>query len=140
MKNWRYGRALEVLDTFRGVESKIENLEYEIRNPWKPHDANSDIKGTRIDPDLMFGPMWSVENDRMLIKLKKIKCVVEKCFDDCGNDTETIIRELYVKKHPTTTLVGLVQSHKVKCGLTKAKRLRREFLDMLDEELDNARY
>ncbi|KRK62485.1 Phage transcriptional activator RinA [Companilactobacillus farciminis KCTC 3681 = DSM 20184] len=69
---------------------------------------------------------------RMLENQKK---VVTDCYLETDEDTRTIIRELYFKKHPTYTISGLSINQKVNVSIATAKRLRTRFLIELSEKL-----
>jgi hypothetical protein len=60
---------------------------------------------------------------------------VSELLEDCGVDTETIIRELYMRKFPRYTMQGLVQERKISCGKDKAFKLRNLFFEELDKAL-----
>ena len=84
----------------------------------------------------MFGTLWTIETDKQIRRLKRNKQIVQELLDECGSDTETIIRELYIKRFPQYTMQGLVDNLVIKCGRNKAFTLRDKFFEELDRSLD----
>lgn len=136
MEKWRVERVKAVLKDYRDTDKYVRKLEEEIRVPYREEDVNGDIKGTRSDSDLMFGTLWTIETDKQIRRLKRNKQIVQELLDECGSDTETIVRELYIKRFPQYTMQGLVDSFQIKCGKTKAFEYRNRFFEELDKMLD----
>ncbi|MDT2640653.1 integrase [Enterococcus dongliensis] len=136
MEKWRFERVKKVLKDYNDTEKYIEQIMQSIRTPYKETDINADIKGTKVDSDTMFNELWTIETHRALKCLKRNKRIVKQLLEECGSDTETIIRELYIKKFPRYTMQGLVMNHKVNCGRNKAIKLRDLFFEEMDKELD----
>lgn len=136
MEKWRVERVKAVLKDYRDTDKYVRKLEEEIRVPYREEDVNGDIKGTRSDSDMMFGTLWTIETDKQIRRLKRNKQIVEELLDECGSDTETIIRELYIKRFPQYTMQGLVDNLVIKCGRNKAFTLRDKFFEELDRSLD----
>lgn len=137
MENWRWARCESALKDYNDIDKYVAKIEKQIRVPHKESDINADIKGTRIDNDLMFDTMWTIETHRAINQLKLKKQAITELLAECGDDTETIIRELHIKKFPKYTLYGLVDQRKVSCGRNKAIELRKKFFQELDKKLDN---
>lgn len=137
MENWRWARCESALKDYNDIDKYVAKIEKQIRVPHKESDINADIKGTRIDNDLMFDTMWTIETHKAINQLKHKKQAITELLEECGNDTETIIRELHIKKFPKYTLYGLVDQRKVSCGRNKAIELRKKFFQELDKKLDN---
>ncbi|MGF2053337.1 integrase [Vagococcus fluvialis] len=137
MENWRWARCESALKDYNDIDKYVAKIEKQIRVPHKESDINADIKGTRIDNDLMFDTMWTIETHKAINQLKLKKQAITELLDECGDDTETIIRELHIKKFPKYTLYGLVDQRKVSCGRNKAIELRKKFFQELDKKLDN---
>ncbi len=136
MEKWRVERVKAVLKDYRDTDKYVRKLEEEIRVPYREEDINGDIKGARSDSDTMFGTLWTIETDKQIRRLKRNKQIVEELLDECGSDTETIIRELYIKRFPQYTMQGLVDNLVIKCGRNKAFTLRDKFFEELDRSLD----
>lgn len=136
MEKWRVERVKAVLKDYRDTDKYVRKLEEEIRVPYRENDVNRDIKGSSIDSDLMFGTLWTIETDKQIRRLKRNKEIVQELLDECGSDTETIIRELYIKRFPQYTMQGLVDNLVIKCGRNKAFTLRDKFFEELDRSLD----
>lgn len=137
MENWRWARCESALKDYNDIDKYVAKIEKQIRVPHKESDINADIKGTRIDNDLMFDTMWTIETHKAINQLKLKKQAITELLSECGDDTETIIRELHIKKFPKYTLYGLVDQRKVSCGRNKAIELRKRFFQELDKKLDN---
>lgn len=136
MEKWRVERVKAVLKDFRDTDKYVRKLEEEIRVPHREEDVNGDIKGTRSDSDLMFGTLWTIETDKQIRRLKRNKEIVQELLDECGSDTETIIRELYIKRFPQYTMQGLVEQRIILASVSTAKRLRNKFFEEVDKQLD----
>lgn len=136
MEKWRVERVKAVLKDYRDTDKYVRKLEEEIRVPYREEDVNGDIKGTRSDSDLMFGTLWTIETDKQIRRLKRNKQIVQELLDECGNDTETIIRELYIKRFPQYTMQGLVEQKIILASVSTAKRLRNKFFEEVDKQLD----
>lgn len=115
----------------------VQQIEEEIRHPYRQLDVNSDIKGNGKNTDAMFNTLWRIENEKAISQLKASQAIIEDMLEECGNDTETIIRELYIHKYPEYTMQGLVKNLKVSCGRNKAIELRNKFFYELDKKLNN---
>lgn len=136
MEKWRVERVKAVLKDYRDTDKYVRKLEEEIRVPDREEDVNGDIKGTRSDSDLMFGTLWTIETDKQIRRLKRNKQIVQELLDECGSDTETIIRELYIKRFPQYTMQGLVEQKIILASVSTAKRLRNKFFEEVDKQLD----
>ena len=136
MEKWRVERVKAVLKDYRDTDKYVRKLEEEIRVPYREEDVNGDIKGTRSDSDLMFGTLWTIETDKQIRRLKRNKQIVQELLDGCGSDTETIIRELYIKRFPQYTMQGLVEQRIILASVSTAKRLRNKFFEEVDKQLD----
>lgn len=136
MEKWRVERVKAVLKDYRDTDKYVRKLEEEIRVPYREEDVNRDIKGSSTDSDTMFGTLWTIETDKQIRRLKRNKQIVQELLDECGSDTETIIRELYIKRFPQYTMQGLVDNLVIKCGRNKAFTLRDKFFEELDRSLD----
>lgn len=136
MEKWRVERVKAVLKDYRDADKYVRKLEEEIRVPYREEDVNGDIKGTRSDSDLMFGTLWTIETDKQIRRLKRNKQIVQELLDECGSDTETIIRELYIKRFPQYTMQGLVEQKIIHVSVSTAKRLRNKFFEEVDMQLD----
>ena len=136
MEKWRVERVKAVLKDYRDTDKYVRKLEEEIRVPYREEDVNGDIKGTRSDSDLMFGTLWTIETDKQIRRLKRNKKIVQELLDECGSDTETIIRELYIKRFPQYTMQGLVEQKIILASVSTAKRLRNKFFEEVDKQLD----
>lgn len=136
MEKWRVERVKAVLKDYRDTDKYVRKLEEEIRVPYREEDINGDIKGSRSDSDTMFGTLWTIETDKQIRRLKRNKQIVQELLDECGSNTETIIRELYIKRFPQYTMQGLVEQKIILASVSTAKRLRNKFFEEVDKQLD----
>lgn len=136
MEKWRVERVKAVLKDYRDTDKYVRKLEEEIRVPYREEDINGDIKGSRSDSDTMFGTLWTIETDKQIRRLKRNKQIVQELLDECGSNTETIIRELYIKRFPQYTMQGLVEQRIILASVSTAKRLRNKFFEEVDKQLD----
>lgn len=136
MEKWRFERVKQILKDYPDTDKYIKKIEESIRTPYKASDVNGDIKGTKIDNDPNFATMWTIETHKQIASFKRNKRIIDDLLDVCGVDTETIIRELYIKKFPQYTMQGLVVNHLVNVSISTAKRLRNNFFKEVDRQLD----
>ena len=136
MEKWRFERVKQILKDYPDTDKYIEKIEESIRTPYKASDVNGDIKGTKIDNDPNFTTLWTIETHKQIASFKRNKQIIDDLLDVCGADTETIIRELHIKKYPQYTMQGLVVNHLVNVSISTAKRLRNKFFEEVDRQLD----
>ena len=136
MEKWRIERVKQILRDYPDTDRYIRKIEEGIRTPYKASDVNGDIKGTRMDNDPNFATMWTIETHKQIASFKRNKQIIDDLLYECGADTETIIRELYIKKFPQYTMQGLVVNHLVNVSISTAKRLRNNFFKEVDRQLD----
>lgn len=136
MEKWRFERVKQILKDYPDTDKYIRKIEESIRTPYKASDVNGDIKGTRMDNDPNFATMWTIETHKQIANFKRNKQIIDDLLYECGADTETIIRELYIKKFPQYTMQGLVVNRLVNVSISTAKRLRNNFFKEVDRQLD----
>ena len=136
MEKWRFERVKQILKDYPDTDKYIKKIEESIRTPYKASDVNGDIKGTKIDNDPNFATLWTIETHKQIASFKRNKQIIDDLLDVCGADTEMIIRELYIKKFPQYTMQGLVVNHLVNASISTAKRLRNNFFEEVDRQLD----
>lgn len=136
MEKWRFERVKQILKDYPDTDKYIRKIEEGIRTPYKASDVNGDIKGTKIDNDPNFTTLWTIETHKQIANFKRNKQIIDDLLYECGVDTETIIRELYIKKFPQYTMQGLVVNHLVNVSISTAKRLRNNFFKEVDRQLD----
>lgn len=136
MEKWRVERVKQILKDYPDTDKYIKKIEESIRTPYKQTDVNGDIKGTRMDNDPNFATMWTIETHKQIASFRRNKQIIDDLLYQCGADTETIIRELYIKKFPQYTMQGLVDNFMVSCGKTKAFEKRNRFFEQVDRMLE----
>ena len=134
MKRSTFNYIKQILKDYSQVDDHIKRRMEELQYPHRPEDVNAGIKGNG-QSDSMANLMITIEQDRRLSALERNKKVVEDNLNECGEDTETIIRELYIKRYPRYRMDGLVENHLIECGRTKAFQLRDNFFENIADDL-----
>ena len=136
MKRYTFRYIEEILKDYPDIDKHIHEREMELRYPVLPADEN--VGGGRAQNKIaepVLNMMITIDTDRRLYNLKRNQKAIDDTLDEFGNDTYTIINELYFKKHPGFTLNGLVQNHKILVGKDKAYKLRNSFFESLARRL-----
>lgn len=136
MKRYTFKYIEEILTDYPNIDKHIHERELALRYPILPADEN--VGGGRAQNKIaepVLNMMITIDTDRRLYNLKRNQKAIDDTLDEFGNDTYTIINELYFKKHPEFTLNGLVQNHKVLVGKDKAYKLRNDFFESLARRL-----
>lgn len=125
----------DILADYYKTDEYIKQREDELRYPHRESDLNGDIKGTKASYDNQVNLMITIEQDKRLTNLERNKRVISQALEEADEDTKTIIEELYMKKYPQYTLVGLVQQKKIFVSKTRAYELRNIFFQSIADEL-----
>ena len=134
MKRSTFNYIKQILKDYSQIDDHIKRRMEELQYPHRPDDVNAGIK-SNAQTDNMTGLMITIEQDRRLSALERNKKVVEDNLNECGKDTETIIKELYIKRYPRYHMDGLVENRLIECGRTKAFQLRDDFFDNIADDL-----
>ena len=134
MKRSTFNYIKQILKDYSQVDDHIKRRMEELQYPHRPEDVNAGIKGN-AQSDSMANLMITIEQDRRLSALERNKKVVEDNLSMCGEDTETIIKELYIKRYPRYRMEGLVENRLIECGRTKAFQLRDNFFENIADDL-----
>lgn len=101
-----------------------------------PHNENPDenIGGGRsnIPNNPVENMVITIADDRQLAALEKNKEVITDCLNCMDEDTKAIVEEIYFKKHPTLTMVGIAEKQHL--SLATAKRKRTDFFEKIRKE------
>ncbi|MDH5108489.1 hypothetical protein FAM21823_02184 [Lentilactobacillus parabuchneri] len=127
----------EYLREYPETNRYIKERTLQIIYPAKQPDEN--VGGGRAqykyDQSVVYTAI-SLAEDKILNTLKHHRDVIDDCLDDAGKDTETIIRELYFKRHQQYTMDGLIANELIHVSRTQAFRLRDKFIQLVAEGLD----
>lgn len=134
MEKWRVERVKAVLKDFHYMEQYIKKLEREILVPYQEAGRRNSNEEIRLD--VLTTNFWTIHTHMLIRDLKRSSFAVKKLLEECDNDTETIINELYIKKFTQYTMQGLVNQRIILVSLSTAKRLRDRFFEELDKQLD----
>lgn len=129
MKRSTIRKVEDILRDYPKIDKYIERREEELRYPMTPDDEN--VGGGRASFSRNEAPLRTIitiDDDRRINALKRQRAIVDSCLDGVGHDTETIIAELYFRRHPRYTLTGLVDNDLVSVGKAKAYELRNGFI------------
>ena len=129
MKRSTIRKVEDILRDYPKIDKYIEEREQELRYPVTPGDDNvgggkAQYKYTNQALDTLI----TIDDDRRINALKRQRAVVDDCLDDVGDDTVIIVSELYFRKSPRYTLVGLVDNNLVSVGKSRAYELRNTFV------------
>ena len=134
MKRSTFNYIKQILKDYSQIDDHIKRRMEELQYPHRPDDVNAGIKSNE-QSDSMTNLMITIEQDRRLSALERNKKVVEDNLSECGEDTRTIIRELYIKRYPRYHMDGLVENRLIDCGRTKAFQLRDNFFENIADDL-----
>lgn len=116
------------------MEQYLKKLEWEILVPYQEAGRRNSNEEIRLD--VLTTNFWTIHTHMLIRDLKRSSFAVKKLLEECDNDTETIINELYIKKFTQYTMQGLVNQRIILVSLSTAKRLRDRFFEELDKQLD----
>ena len=135
MKRSTFNYIKQILKDYSQIDDHIKRRMEELQYPHRPDDVNVGIRGNS-QSDSMTNLMITIEQDRRLSALERNKKVVEDNLNECGEDTETIIRELYIKRYPRYTMEGLIKNNIIYCSRSQAFRLRDAFFENIANDLN----
>jgi len=119
----------DILRDYPKIDKYIEEREQELRYPTATRDEN--VGGGRAQfkyPETTLNTIITIDDDRRINALKHQREEIDDCLDEVGHDTEVIVTELYFRKHPRYTLVGLVDNNLLSVGKARAYELRNAFV------------
>jgi RinA family phage transcriptional activator len=136
LKRYTFKYIEEILHDYPDIDKHVHEREMELRYPTLPADEN--VGGGRAENKIgepVLNMMITIDTDRRLYNLKRNQKAIDDTLDEFGNDTYTIINELYFKKHQIYTMNGLVENNLVSVGKSKAYNLRNSFFESLARRL-----
>lgn len=136
MRTATFNYIKQILADYNHIDEHIKKREEELRAPFRESDVNSGIKSNYTKNDQNDRMLITIEQDRRLAALERNKRIVTNLLAESCADTQTIIRELYMKKRPEYTLQGLVENKKIYCSRSKAAKLRTVFFEEMAKKLD----
>ncbi|XJS09858.1 transcriptional regulator [Aerococcaceae bacterium WGS1372] len=134
MKRSTFNYVKQILKDYPNIDKHIQLREEELRYPYRESDINEDIKSNG-QTDRMTNMLITIDQDRRLAALERNKRVIEHNLHMADEDTQTIIKELYIARYPKYTMSGLVNQMMVECGRSKAFKLRDEFFENVADDL-----
>lgn len=136
MRKSTFNYIKDILADYPETDEHIRKREEELRYPYRESDINRDIKGTKASYDSQDNLMITIEQDKRLAGLERNKRAVADTLEEFDEDTEVIIRELYMKKRPKYTMQGLVMNGLIYCSRRKAFDLRDDFFIEIASKLN----
>lgn len=119
----------DILRDYPEIDEHIKNKREELMYPISDEDDNigggKSSKISKPQEQLII----RIDEDEELTQLRRQRDVITECFRLADQDTQTLISELYFKKHPQYTVDGLIAQKKIYCGWTKAHRLINNFIN-----------
>ena len=94
--------VVELLRDYPNIPNRIKQREEEIKHPFIPRDENvgggkAQYKQNNPTENLVI----TLHDDLRLKRLKDEYDAIKLTYDEADKDTQTIISELYFKRHPT---------------------------------------
>lgn len=126
----------DLLRDYTKIDDYIEEREQQLRYPTGQTDEN--IGGGRAQfkyNETVLDTLITIDEDRRINALKWQREIIDDCLDGVDKNTEKIIEELYFKKHPQYTLLGLVNNHVVNVSQRHAYELRNGFVSEVAKKL-----
>lgn len=136
MRKSTFNYIKDILADYPKIDEYIRNREEELRYPHRESDLNADIRGNKSSYDFQDNMMITIEQDQRLLGLERNKRVVAGLLEECCEDTEVIIRELYMRRMPKYTIQGLITNGLIFVGRTKAFELRDRFFLEIAKDLN----
>lgn len=136
MKKSTIRKVEDILRDYPNIEGYIKARESEMRYASGTLDEN--IGGGRAQykyNDSFISTLITIDEDRMLRALKRQRDIVDDCLEYADEDTKVIIYELYFKRNPRYTLIGLVENNLLSVGRTQAYDLRNRFVESVAKDL-----
>lgn len=135
MRRSTFRHIEDILRDYPKIDSYIEERENELRYPVKQIDEN--VGGGRSNKfrEHQTDILITIDEDKRLNMLKKQRDVIDDCLDECGEDTATIVKELYFRKHPELTLDGMITSGMIHLSRSPAYQHRNQFIKDVAEGL-----
>lgn len=121
---------------YPNINKRIAERENEILHPVYERDDNIGggvAKNKQKDPT--YKTIVTIEDDKEIQTLRRERKVIDDLLDNSGEDTETIIKECYMKKQPSN-IKKLIVTGKIYCSQSTAFRLRDRFIEQVAKELN----
>jgi RinA family phage transcriptional activator len=127
----------EYLREYPETNRYLKERTLQIIYPYREPDENVGGSGAqyKYDQSVVYTAI-SLQEDKILNTLKHHRDIIDDCLDDAGIDTQTIISELYFKRHQQYTMDGLIAHELIHVSRTQAFRLRDKFIQEVAEGLD----
>lgn len=135
LKKAVFNYLVDILQDYPEMGKRIKERELELRHPYRAEDANGYIKGNQAAYSVNDRMLITIDQDWELTCLERSRQIIATMLEDADEDTQMIIRELYLRKRPIYTLKGLIDAQKLFCSRSKAFELRDAFFMELARRL-----
>lgn len=129
MRKSTFHKIEDILRDYPRLEGYIKQREEELRYPVQLTDDN--VGGGRSnypDHEQTIRTLITIDEDRRLNGLIRERRIIGECLAEADEDTNKIIYELYLRRHPQYTLRGLVTTQLVTVSKNRAYELRNAFI------------
>lgn len=128
--------VVELLRDYPNIPNRIKQREEDIKHPFIPRDENvgggkAQYKQNNPTENLVI----TLHDDLRLKRLKDEYDAIKLTYDEADKDTQTIISELYFKRHPTYSMEGLVVNGLIHCKVTAGYSYVNDFIAQVAEYL-----
>lgn len=121
----------DILRDYPQLEKRIKQRREEIMHPTFDRDDNIGGGRSNVPSNYLERRIIKMSDDEELRVLIKEKRLIEQCLDEANEETQIIIREVYMGRTPQYSLSGLIAAGKIYCGQTRAYKLRDDFFNDL---------
>ena len=125
--------VVDIIKDYPNIQQRInERIEY-IKHPnFKPDNNVGGGRPKYKNNNWIEHVVITINDDECLHTLEKEKNVIDECLTNTGRDTEIIIRESVMNNRSITELIT---RGKIFCGVTRAYKLREQFIKEVAKEL-----
>ena len=133
MRTSTFNYIKDILADFYKTDEYIRQREEELRHPYQEADLNAGIRGQGLHSVVTERMAITIAMDRRLCNLERNRDIIKNCLAEADEQTRVIIEELYMKKRPSLTLIGLAQQLFI--SKSQAYKLRNHFFEAVADEL-----
>lgn len=125
----------DILRDYPQLEKRIKQRREEIMHPTFDRDDNIGGGRSNVPSNYLERRIIKMNDDEELQVLIKEKRLIEQCLDEADEETQIIIKEVYMGRTPQYSLSGLIAAEKIYCSQTRAYKLRDDFFNDLARKM-----
>ena len=134
MEKGIYKHIEQILRDYPYLDKYIQDRRRDLMYPHDEHpDKNIGGGRSNISSNPTENLAITISDDRQIAALEKNREVITDCLERVDEDTQIIIGELYLKKHPTLTLTGIAEA--IHSSRSSLSRKRTDFFEMVKNEM-----